>query len=79
MEPIAQQLKNIMKTGTADDVRQFVIAHFKELPEEAQRSFAVELLAEAMDQDRAEREALLQFKKEAIDVLEASDKLPDAR
>jgi hypothetical protein len=75
MQPLIEQLKEKMASGSEQDVRAFVIEHFKEFPEETQQELAVELFSEAMSNDVAESEKIAELKKEFLDTMEPLDQL----
>lgn len=68
---LAQELQKLMSTGDEAVTRKFVIEHFKDFPEETQRELAVGLFADAMAEDLAQRETLLQMKREAVETIES--------
>lgn len=67
---ILEQLKQITQTGTEDQVRDFIAEHFNELPPHLQKEYAMELFKEALEQETAERKALVDLKQEAVDVID---------
>lgn len=77
---LESQLEAIMANGTEAEAMNFIVEHFKEFPEATQRELAVGLFADALQEDLAKREALIELKKKAVDAIdafEASEKVAD--
>lgn len=79
MEPLLEQLKAMIANGSEQEVRAFVVEHFKEFPEETQQELAVELFSQAMSNDLAERERIAELKKEFLDTVEPLDQLEERK
>ena len=74
-QALAEELNKLMASGDEGATMQFVVEHFKEFPEETQRSLAVGLFADAMAEDVAEREALHKMKQEAVEIIDAFEQV----
>jgi hypothetical protein len=65
-----EQLKALIESGTEEEVRDFVAAHFSEFGPETQKELAVELFSEALSQEVQQREAIIAEKDQAIKLIE---------
>lgn len=70
-QELADRLQQLIDSGTEAEARDFLIEHFKELPEETQKSLAVELFSEALRERLSELEAFAQLKSDMAEAIEA--------
>jgi len=68
---LASELQSLVESGSEQDVRDFIVAHFKDFPEETQRSFATALFSEALAQKQSEQAELLSMKEQAVELIKA--------
>ena len=68
MDDFATQLENILKTGTENDARDFVMQHLNEFPEETRNALAVDIFNSAMDEITAGNKEI-QSTKEKLAIL----------
>ncbi len=66
---IANELSKVVENGTEAEARQFIMNHFKELPDEIQRSLALDVFQEALEEEVAKQDMLVELRKEAADVI----------
>ena len=66
---IANELSKVIENGTEAEARQFIMDHFKELPEELQRSLALDVFEEALEEEVTKQDMVIELRKEASDVI----------
>lgn len=74
MSDALEQLKTLLKTGSEDQVRDFIAEHFAEFPEDIQQTFAIELFREAIDSEVKELRTTVALKEEVVRAIEAIQK-----
>jgi len=70
-QKLAEQLESLIANGTEAEAKQFVIDHFAELPAETQRSLAVGLFADAVEERLTENEEIARIKEKASAAIDA--------
>ncbi len=70
MNTLLEQLRQVIKSGTEEDVRAFVAQHFSEFPEYVQQGLAVDMLEEELDAELADRKAVVKLKQEMVEVID---------
>ena len=76
MADITEQLEALMQTGSEAEVKQFILDHIKEFPEEAQRAFAMGIFEDALSEQAASAQEVMRMRdtvKEALDAIESGD------
>ena len=66
---IENKLLDLVKTGDEKRVRDFVIEHIKEFPEDVRDSLIFSLFSEAAQDSGEDAEALMKFKEEGLSAL----------
>lgn len=65
------QLEEKMQTGSEAEVKEFVLAHFSEFPEETQQELATAMFEDALGETVAARSALINLKEKAAGAIDA--------
>jgi hypothetical protein len=66
---IKNKLLDLVKTGDEKRVRDFVIEHIKEFPEDVRDSLIFSFFSEAVKDNSVDAEALMKFKEEGLSAL----------
>lgn len=72
-EALRERLEEKMKSGSEAEVKEFVLAHFSEFPEETQQELAAAMFEDALGETVAERSALVNLKEKAAGAIDAFD------
>jgi hypothetical protein len=67
---LVEQLESLIEKGDERAARAFVMEHLKEFPEELQRSLAVDLFSDALDETARSQENLMRMKEKAVEAIE---------
>lgn len=70
MSSAIEQLKLLLETGTEEEVNLFIAQHFQEFPEDVRKEIGVALFKEALQHESGARAAILEMKKEAVEMID---------